>query len=362
MAAACRRREVTLHIAYQYLNRIAASQRVAKFEFKRELSLFTCVCIASMDSAPGLHAAAQVELTPAAPAVRVKRSIAPTRGNELLEQLDAIDAYSEVVFSAVLFANINALDYSVVYAAKALHNIAWLQQKYRNCTIVVYYDESVSTEFMEHAVELQNVILVFVDHNVTEPTTMMMSRLLELERRRKRWTVLLDIHDELEKQFNFNRGVQDAAVRVVKDSKELVRIPIFSANLPVELVEFPNRIPSRVIDAAGFGISQGLQVTTSLQSTIADFLSKYKYTYGDDEFVIDTWLLQTQKWDQVGRTNEVQEVVTDPEHDMVLSGLLKLDPKPMCTKMEANASADEVVDWTTMSEGITRKASLLPKD
>jgi hypothetical protein len=307
-----------------------------------------------MDPAPALQAAAQIEPAPVAPAVRVKRRIALTRGNDVLEQLDAIDAYSEVVFSAVLFANINDLDHSIVYAAKALHNIAWLQQKYRNCTIVIYYDESVSTEFMEHAVELHNVILVFVDHNFTQPTTMMMSRLLELERRRKRWTVLLDIHDELEKQFNFNRGVQDAAARAVKDSKELVRIPIFSANLPVRLVEFPNRFPSRVIDAAGFGISQGLQINTSLQSTIADFLSKYKYTYGDDEFVIDQWLLQTYQWDLV-RPDEVQEVITDPEHDMVLSGLLILDPKPMCTKMEANAFADEVVDWTTMSEGSDEK-------
>jgi hypothetical protein len=276
-----------------------------------------------------------------------------TRGNALLEQLTAIDAYSDVVFSAVLFAHAKALDRSVLYATKALHNIEQLQTLFINCTVVLYYDESVSKDFMEHIVKLSNVILVFVDHNFAEPTTVMLSRLVELDKRRKRWTVLLDVHDELEKQFNFKKGVQDAVVRVVKDSKEFVRIPVYSDGIPPKCAEFPKRIPCRIIDAAGFGISQGLKMNASMGSTITDFLSNYKYTYGDDEYLIDTWLMQTYQWDQV-RPDEVQEVATDGEYDMQLNGLLVLDPEPMRTKYEANTYADEILDWTAMPEGIKR--------
>jgi hypothetical protein len=276
-----------------------------------------------------------------------------TRGNALLQQLTEIDAYSEVVFSAVLFAHAKALDRSVLYATKALHNIEQLQTLFKNCTIVLYYDESVSKNFMEHIVKLANVVLVFVDHNFTEPTTIMLSRLLELDRCRKRWTVLLDVHDELEKQFNFKKGVQDAVVRVVKDGREFVRIPVYSDGIPPKCAEFPKRIPCRIIDAAGFGISQGLKMNASIESTITQYLSSYKYTYGDDEYLIDQWLMQTYQWDQV-RPDEVQEVATDGEYDMQLNGLLVLDPEPLRTKYEANTYADEVLDWTAMPQGSKR--------
>jgi hypothetical protein len=252
--------------------------------------------------------------------------------------------YTKLTVVGVLYGD-------VIYAVKALDNIKILKQMFVGLNIVLYYDHTVSEDFLRHAKAVGGVRLIFVRHAIGKG--IMLSRLVHLDVRPTEYTVMIDIHNELPQQRCFNVAVESSLKRTEngEDFLQLMCAP-YAAHL-AKAVYGPDRFPPLVIDAGGVGISQNARMKSTVEDEISTFLNEYTYTYGDDEWVLDKWVSHTYPgWFKGGHT-EVQLVPSDGENDMDLGGLIVLDPRPVGIH-RGEGFSDEVLDWTRFNLGAKR--------
>jgi hypothetical protein len=236
--------------------------------------------------------------------------------------------FEHVTFSSCLYCDKPS---SILYASKALMNFEWLQKKFPGCKIVLYYDHTMSEQFLEATQTLGGVTLKFVKHGGIGDK-MVLSRLLELDRQSNDWVVVTDIHDEYDNQENFINSVN----ALHGSTTSILRI--------MHWKEYKKVIP----DCAFIALSHKAKMKTTIESHIK---SHRNYHYGQDEKLVLTWIKSTfgNQWKT---SPTISLIENDQEWDMDLGGALVLDPTP---PSDASSYADEIIDW---SDVLNKKLSI----
>jgi hypothetical protein len=278
----------------------------------------------------------------------VVKSRPQTRHQAHMKKFFEQGGWSNLLFSAVLFGNRQDPKKSEQYMSKSLQNLEILNKRYPGSQVVLYYDETISEDLIKNIKRLTlPVILIFVRHSIGRG--IMLTRLLELSKQRPgvKWVVIIDIHDELHKMESFLLGIEKAVINVMIPTVPIYTLQItwWSPQKKAKCVEFKGRFPHLHIDAGGVAASPFAEMEP-IETFIDQFLHKYQYVYGDDEFVLDNWVqARVPKWFFLPRNQEIFFLEMDGESIMDLSGARIIDPQPIGV-IQGLEDANEVLDWT----------------
>lgn len=225
------------------------------------------------------------------------------------------------------------------YASKFLHNIIKLKRKYKMCVIVVYYDHTVSKKFVRRAKE-EGAILKFVRHDGIKGG-MLLTRFLEFDNPKNEWTFTIDLHEE-QPMPQHSTLIQKCLSNPRLNIGILWWDTVYS-NYKSKCM-FSDRNPCITIDGGGIGIRKDVDLPP-ITPHIKDFLRRYEFSYGDDEFVLDKWLVSKYPyyWHPNKSYPGMMKAIGDTEENMILGGLEIMDGEP---NKNNTKYADAVIDMT----------------
>jgi hypothetical protein len=263
-----------------------------------------------------------------------------TRGGRRLDRLRPF--WSRVLFCGALFGG---RETSHLYASKALQNLEHLATVCPGANVVVAVHRTAPAAFVTEARRVTGLSVTLLEVRHPTPGSAMLARVALLDadfaarhlprevQERVLWTVTLDLHDEVERQTQYQAALALAADRIRADEDaQLIQVMYWT---PPDRTRYP--------DAGGVGISRAAAVRQSRRgSSVAQLVERFlsaglPYRYADDEAIVNEWL-----GDGWWARDDLFQVFRDVEHDMDLSGAPVVSPEPA-----RDCVFDGTVDWAS---------------
>ena len=205
------------------------------------------------------------------------------------------------------------------------------------CRIIIMYNETTPLEFLKEMKHYKPRVELHYFKQARPTPAIMFSRFLPFDNNPNGWVFTIDPQEDLKSIENYKSMIQLA----LKSGGGYQLAALYWTNGVNKM--FPKRVPRRAVDAGAIGSFSGTNMPP-IEPFIVHYMENFKYEYGLDEVLLEEWIaVRYPKW-FAEETPGFLTMEGDPESDMNLSNIFKIDPTMVGES--AQYFADKTIDFS----------------